>query len=64
MDELKHEHQTTTNELEMSMKTLILTATLIGTILAGALSAQANRYIDPNAPFNGQTLFESLPSGQ
>jgi hypothetical protein len=50
--------------MEMTMKTLILTATLIGSILAGALSAQANKYIDPNAPFNGQTFFESLPSGQ
>jgi hypothetical protein len=50
--------------MEMTMKTLILTATLIGAILTGALAANANRYIDPNAPFNGQTFFESLPSGQ
>ena len=26
--------------------------------------AQANRYIDPNAPFDAKRFFESLPSGQ
>ncbi len=46
------------------MKTLILTATLMGAILAGTFSVNANRYIDPNAPFDGQKFFQSLPSGQ
>lgn len=46
------------------MKTLILSATLIASILAGSLAASANKYIDPNAPFNAQKFFDSLPSGQ
>ena len=46
------------------MRTLAMTATLILAIAASALSAQANRYIDPNAPFDAKRFFESLPSGQ
>ena len=46
------------------MKTLILTATLIATIVGSMASAHANRYIDPNAPFNAKAFFESLPTGQ
>ena len=46
------------------MKTLILTATLIASVLASSLSASANRYIDPNAPFNAEKFFNSIPSGQ
>lgn len=46
------------------MKKIVLTATLIASVLASAVSAQANRYIDPNAPFDGAKFFNSLPSGQ
>ena len=49
---------------EITMKTLILTATLIASVLASAVSASANRYIDPNAPFNGEKFFNSIQSGQ
>lgn len=39
------------------MKTLILTTTLVATILAGALSAQAN---DRRMPFDGAKFFEEV----
>ncbi len=46
------------------MKKIVLTATLIASVLATAVSAQTNRYIDPNAPFDAAKFFNSLPSGQ
>ena len=46
------------------MKTLILTATLVASILANAVSASANSYVDPRAPFNAEQFFKSIPSGQ
>lgn len=46
------------------MKKIVLTATLIASVLASAVSVQANKYIDPNAPFDGLRFFNSLPSGQ
>ena len=46
------------------MKTLILTATLIVSVLASAVAASANRYVDPKAPFNGEKFFNSIQSGQ
>ena len=46
------------------MKKIVLTATLIASVLASAVSAHANRYIDPNAPFDAAKFFNSIPSGQ
>lgn len=46
------------------MKKIILATTLIASVLASAVSASANRYIDPNAPFDAARFFNSIPSGQ
>ena len=46
------------------MNKLVLAAVLTLSVLASAVSAQANRYIDPKAPFDGAKFFESLPTGQ
>ena len=46
------------------MKKIVLTATLIASVLASAVSAHANRYVDPAAPFNGEKFFNSIQSGQ
>jgi hypothetical protein len=48
----------------MTMKKIVLATALIASVLASAVSASANRYIDPNAPFDGQKFFNSIPSGQ
>jgi hypothetical protein len=48
----------------MTMKKIVLATTLIASVLASAVSASANRYIDPNEPFDGYKFFRSLPSGQ
>lgn len=46
------------------MKKFVLVSTLIASVLATAVSAHANRYIDPKAPFDGAKFFNSIPSGQ
>ena len=46
------------------MKKIVLATTLIASVLASTLSASANRYIDPNAPFNAEKFFNSIQSGQ
>lgn len=46
------------------MKKIILAATLVATIALSALSASANTYVDPRAPFDAATFFNSLPTGQ
>ncbi len=46
------------------MKKIVIAATLVASVLASALSASANRYIDPNAPFDAAKFFQSIPSGQ
>lgn len=46
------------------MKKIVLTATLIASVLASAVSANANRYVDPNSAFDAAKFFNSIPSGQ
>ena len=46
------------------MKKFAIAATLVVSVLASAVSASANRYIDPNAPFDGAKFFNSIPTGQ
>ncbi len=46
------------------MKKIVLVGALVASVLASAVSAQANRYLDPNAPFDAQRFFNSQPSGQ
>ena len=46
------------------MKTIIIAATLVAAIAANSVVASANKYIDPNAPFNGAKFFDSIRSGQ
>ena len=46
------------------MKKIVLVSTLVASVLATAVSAQANGYIDPRAPFNAAKFFASIPSGQ
>ena len=42
------------------MKKIILATTLVATVLASAVSANANRYIDPKAPFDGYKFFQDI----
>ena len=46
------------------MKTFIITTTLMSAILVTALAASANTYVNPNAPFNAEAFFRSIPTGQ
>ena len=46
------------------MKKIVIATTLIASVLATTLSASANRYIDPKAPFDGGKFFNSIPTGQ
>ena len=46
------------------MSKIVIAAVLATSMLATALSASANRYIDPNAPLDGHKFFNSLPTGQ
>ncbi len=46
------------------MKKIVLVTTLVASVLATAVSASANRYIDPRAPLDGYKFFNSLPTGQ
>jgi hypothetical protein len=51
-------------KMEMSMKKIVIAATLVATVAASALAASANSYIDPRAPFDAGRFFNSLSSGQ
>ena len=46
------------------MSKFIVAAVLATSMLATAMSASANRYIDPKAPFDGHKFFNSLSTGQ
>lgn len=46
------------------MKKIVLAVSLIASLLVSAAAAQANTYIDPNAPFDGLKFFNSIRSGQ
>lgn len=47
------------------MKTALIAATLVASILATAVSASANPYyLEPGSRLDGQKLFNSLPTGQ
>lgn len=46
------------------MKTAIIAAALVASILANAVSASANSYVDPAARFNGDKFFAAQRSGQ
>ncbi len=46
------------------MRKIVLATALVASVLATAISAQANTYIDPKAPFDGQKFFNALPTGQ
>lgn len=46
------------------MKKIVIAATLVASVLASAVSASANPYVDPRAPFDGARFFNSIPTGQ
>ena len=46
------------------MKKIVLATTLIASVLASALSASANTYIEPGSKLDGYKFFNSLPTGQ
>ncbi len=46
------------------MRIIVLATALAASIVATAMSAQANTYVDPSAAFDAQKFFNSLPTGQ
>ncbi len=46
------------------MSKIVIAAVMTLSVLASAVSANANRYVDPKAPFDGGKFFDSLPTGQ
>lgn len=48
------------------MKKIVIIASLVASVVASAASVNANKYVDPRAPFNGERVFNALtlPSDQ
>jgi hypothetical protein len=64
MTEKKGIMKTSITLKEISMRRIVIVTALVASVLASAVSAQANTYLDPRVPFDAEKFFNVVPAGQ